>query len=163
MGGRKSIWILRHSSMHSLVIRMRAFRDSARVPSVPVPERMIPIAISPLSSARDRKKESIGSLTPRTLLRGLKAEFPIGDGHLFVRRDHVDTIGLHSRSVNGLVHLKLCYPSQKLGHHAGVTRVEMGNQNKSHTDIHGHAGEELLRSLKPACRSSYTDNGDSSS
>ena len=36
-----------------------------RVPSVPVPDRMMQIASGPLSLARERKKKSTGSLSPR--------------------------------------------------------------------------------------------------
>ena len=39
-------------------------------PSVPVPERMTQTAFSPRSSARDRKKKSMGIRMPRKVLSG---------------------------------------------------------------------------------------------
>ena len=59
-------------------------------------------------------------------------------------------VGFDLHAVLRLVDLQFCDPPQKLGHHAGMTRIEMRDQNESHADIQRHMGKELLKSLQPA-------------
>ena len=75
---------------------------SPRVPSVPFPERMIPIAVSLWSSAKERKKVSIGSLRPLGSFGFFNSKHAMHDDHFLIGRKHMDAIALDLHAVFGL-------------------------------------------------------------
>ena len=69
------------------------------VPSEPIPDRMTPMLRSCWSSARERKKKSIGRRRPCGAMRSSRCRHPVEDGHVFVRRDHIDAVRLNRGAI----------------------------------------------------------------
>jgi hypothetical protein len=60
-----------------------------------MPERITPMLCSCWSCARERRKKSIGRRSPRGAAGFEQVQDPVQDGHVLVRRDHIDAVRLH--------------------------------------------------------------------
>ena len=114
------------------------------VPSLPIPERMMPIAFSFWSAASCRKKKSIGVRKPRGRGRFEHLELAVQDGQVGIGRNHVDAIRLDLHPVFRLDDLHLRVPREQFRHHALVGRLQVRHEDKGQARVAGQVGEELL-------------------
>jgi hypothetical protein len=67
-------------------------------------------------------------------------------------------IRFHLHAILALDDSHLCESPNEVRHHAGVARVQMGDENKGNAGIGRHMGEELLKGLQSTGGSADTDN-----
>ena len=84
---------------------------------------------------------------------------PAENGHVLVRRDHIDAVGLHGHAVLCLDHVHGRVPLEQLRHHAGVAGVEMDHQDESHVAVRRHVVEEGGKGLEAPRRCPHADDG----
>ena len=125
---------------------LMAFRPS--VPSLPMPERMTPTPNSRWSSARERKKKSIGSRSPRGADGLEQVQLPVEDGHVLVRGNHVDAARPDRHAVLHLHDLHGGGPLQQLGHHPLERGVQVLDDDERQPAVRLHVAEKLGQRLQ---------------
>ena len=110
----------------------------------------MPTALSFWSSAKRRKKKSIGVLAPR---RGRfeHLELAVQNGQVGVGRDHVNAVRLDLHSVLHFDDLHLGMSSEEFRHHALTRWLKMLHQDECHPCSWRQVGKELLECLQAAC------------
>ena len=87
-----------------------------------------------------------------------QVQHPVQDRHVFIRRDHIDTIRPHGGAVPDLNHLHAGHALQQLRHHPLVCRVQMLDDHESHAAVRRHMPQKLLQRLEPAGGGADADN-----
>ncbi len=131
------------------------------VPSEPMPERMTPMLLSCWSSARERKKKSIGRRSPRGAAGSKQVQRPVEDGHVLVGRDHVDVVRLDLHAVPDLDDLHGGGALEQLHHDPLVGRVQVLDDDEGHAASRGHVLQEQLQGLQAAGGGADADDGKS--
>ena len=124
---------------------LMALRPS--VPSLPIPERMMPIGLFLLVRGQVPEEEIDRRPQPPRRGRFEHLELAVQDGQVGVRRNHVDAVRLDLHPVLHLDDLHLGVPSKEFRHHALMRRLKMLHQDECHPGSRGQVGEELLKRL----------------
>ena len=119
-------------------------------PSVPVPDRITPMALLPHSSASDRRKRSMGMCDPGVCVRGASFSVPSCDGQIGVGRYDVYVVRLHRHAIGRLTDRHGGGSRKNLGQHAGVIGIEMLNEDDGKAGVGGQIGEQPLEDFQSA-------------
>jgi hypothetical protein len=87
----------------------------------------------------------------------------VQDGHVFVRRDHIDPVRLDQGAILDLDHSHAGGALEQFGHDAFAGRVQMLDDDKSHAAVLRHARQEMFQSLQSSGRGADADDGESRS
>ena len=128
------------------------------VPSEPMPESSTPMLDPCRSSARERKKKSIGRRRPRGAVGSKRCSLPCRMRHVLVGRDHVDAVRLDLHPVPDLRDLHRGEALEQLGHDPLVRRVQVLDDDEGQAAAVRHVPEELLQRLQPAGRGADADD-----
>ena len=83
----------------------------------------------------------------------------VQDGHVLVRRDHIDAVRPHWGAVLDLDHLHAGGALEQFAHDAFTCRIEVLNNNERHAAALRHAPQELIQGFESARRRTDADNG----
>ena len=138
---------------HSLI----ALRPSD--PSLPVPDRTMPMAFSRSSVARELKKLSIGRCSRGASHRGhADAQAALGEADDGMRRRDVDGVGRDRLVVLGLDHRHGGPAGEDLGQHAAPPDRQVQQHDEGHAAVGGHGVEEAMEGVEAASRRADADN-----
>ena len=84
---------------------------------------------------------------------------PVQDGHVLVRRNHIDALRLNPGAVLDLHHLHAGGALQQLGHDALVRRVEVLDDDIGHAAAWRHVAQEQFQRLQPPGGGADADDG----
>ena len=119
-----------------------------------MPDKTIPIAPSPTSWARERKKWSMGSVRAWLGSLSVSSKLAAGDDHLLLGRNEIDGVRLHGHTVLDAADGDGRPPCQQFVHEAAEVRREVLNDDEGQPRLGGHLVEELFQGFKPARRGS---------
>jgi len=77
-----------------------------------------------------------------------QVQHSVQDGHVLVRRDHINAVRANPGAVLDLKHLHAGAALEQFGHEPLPRRVQMLNNDKRHPASRGHARQELLQRLE---------------
>ncbi len=88
-----------------------------------------------------------------------QVQTPVQDGHVLVRRDHIDAVRLNPRAVLDLEDLHAGCALEQFGHDALVRRVQVLDNDKRHAASCRSVPQKQLQGLQSAGRGANADDG----
>ena len=105
--------------------------------------------LAPILGQRLEKKIN-RPMRPGGLRARLKFQSAVGDDHGSVGRNDIHVVGLDWQVVTDLAHRHRSSPGQKLSQRAGVRRIQMLHQHKTHAGVGRQMLQQLCEGLQPA-------------
>ena len=85
---------------------------------------------------------------------------PVQDGHVLVRRDHIDAVRPHPGAILDLDDFHAGGALEQFGHDPLVRRVQVLDDDKRHAAARRHVPQELLQGLEPPGGGADADDGE---
>ena len=88
-----------------------------------------------------------------------QVQHAVQDGHVLVRRDHIDAVRLHPGAILDLDDLHAGGALEQFGHDAFVRRVQVLDDDKRHAAARRHVAQELFQRLESPGGGADADDG----
>ncbi len=109
----------------------------------------------------ERAKQDIdGPRRPFRAFAGAKLQNPVGDSHRYVRRNHVQVIGLQNRPFHRRLDRNFGFLRQNFCQKTLMPGIEVLHQQKSHPGCGRQLREQFRDGLQPSGRSADSNDGE---
>ena len=137
---------------------LTAFTPS--VPSVPVPDNMMPTACGPFLLGQRTEKEVHGESQVGRLRGFFQEQGAAADAHVFIGRYQVNRIGRYRQAVRGCLYRHPGSMREDFGHGVEAGQFQVLNNHERQAAIRRQAAEKFFQGLQPTGGSAQRYHGE---